>query len=100
MGLKFPVESCNGGSFVSQDQVVSTQFLQALKQQHYVGFDFKNGNQGVFGAGTIMKNAIELEYESLSDDSRVTESGARDMFFYVSVSKMLSIGNNVVSVSF
>ena len=76
------------------------QFTEALKQQHYIGFDFKNGNQGVFGAGTVMKNAIEFEYSSLSDDDRVTESGARDMFFYISVSKMLSIGNNVVSVSF
>ena len=100
MGLKFPVETCTGGSFVSKDQVVSTQFGEALKQEHYVGFDFKNGNQGVFGAGTVMKSAIEFEYSSLSDDDRVVESGARDMFFYVSVSKMLSIGNNVVSVSF
>ena len=47
-----------------------------------------------------MKNAIEFEYSSLSDDDRVTESAARDMFFYLSVSKMLTIGNNVVSVSF
>ncbi len=100
MGLKFPIETCTGGSFVSKDQVTSSQFETALKQQHYVGFDFKNGNQGVFGAGTIMKNAIEFEYSSLSDDDRVVESGARDMFFYVSVSKMLNIGNNVVNVSF
>ena len=100
ISMKLPVETTTGTKFVKDDMITSSTFTEPIAQEHFVGFDFKNGNAGIFGAGTIMKSAMEIEYSRTPEDSGITLSGARDLFFYVSVSKMLTIGNNVINVSF
>jgi hypothetical protein len=100
ISMKLPVETTTGTKFIKDDMITSSTFTQPIAQEHFVGFDFKNGNAGIFGAGTIMKSAMEIEYSRTPEDSGIQLSGARDVFFYVSVSKMLTIGNNVINVSF
>lgn len=64
----------------------------------YLGVDFENGNSGIFGAGTVMKTSMEIEHTCTPIDA--ISAQACDMFFYVRVSKLLSIGGKSISVSF
>jgi hypothetical protein len=68
---------------------------------HYVGLDFKNGNAGIQGSGTVMTSALEIDYTNTPNtggSGKQTEQ--HDMLFYVSISKMLSIGSSSIVVSF
>lgn len=68
---------------------------------HYLGIDFRNGNMGVFGAGTQQRSNLEIDYSVIPRTATFPKQDEqRDLFFYVKVSKLLTLGGNVVNVSF
>jgi len=68
---------------------------------HYLGFDFRNGNNGIFGAGSVQRQALEVDYSNTPrTDIKGNSASVKDVLFYASVSKMLSIGSNSIDVSF
>ena len=70
--------------------------------QHYLAIDFKNGNGGVFGGGTVQKQAIEIDYSSIARTAAAPNQDTQqfDVLFYLTVSKMLTIGSKSIDISF
>jgi len=70
----------------------------------YLGVDFRNGNSGVYGAGTPQKSALEVDFTASVPNGHVSNptiaSTTKDVFFYVNVSKLLSLGGKNISISF
>jgi len=68
---------------------------------HYVKVDFSNSNAGVFGSGTIMKTAAEIDYNITPRvGANPNQTVKNDMLFYPTISKLLSIGANEVNISY
>ena len=63
MALKLPYNSFNCDSRTDQiPQSDETLYLDYRGTQQYLAVDFSNGNGGVYGGGTIQRQAMEIEY--------------------------------------
>ena len=102
LSLKVPNQVFNGTKYAMEALSHNADYADLLGTQHYVGLDFKNGNNGIQGSGTVMTSALEVEYSNTpnNDSGRGNQALAHDVFFYVSYSKMLTIGQNMINVSF
>lgn len=102
LSLKMPYQVFNGTNYALEQQDFDADTSELLGSQHYVGLDFKNGNNGIQGSGTVMTSALEVEYSNTPNNGsgEDTQKDAHDVFFYVSFSKMLQIGQNMINVSF
>lgn len=102
LSLKMPYQVFNGTNYALEQQDFDPDTSELLGTQHYVGLDFKNGNNGIQGSGTVMNSALEVEYSNTPNNGsgEDTQRNAHDVFFYVSFSKMLQIGQNMINVSF
>lgn len=105
--LKIPYNAYNCNDFTLTQMNQSTQDLYKDYRGsfHYVGIDVRNGNQGVFGAGTIQQSAFEVDYKvtprnSSTSEQPIQKNVQRDVVFYPAVSKLLSIGQRTVDISF
>lgn len=103
MALKLPYGSFHVNN--RQNSIPqSAQHLYATYRgtQHYLAIDFKNGNGGVFGGGSVQKQAMEIDYEVIarSGANPNQASGQFDVLFYLEVSKMLTIGQRSIDISF
>ena len=79
----------------------SERFRDYRGEFHYLGVDFRNGNMGVFGAGTQQRSNLEIDYINTPRTATFPKQDEqRDLFFFVKVSKLLTLGGNVVNVSF
>lgn len=68
---------------------------------HYTKVDFSNANQGIFGSGTMMKTAAEIDYtHTPSSTAYPNQEVVKDMYFYATISKLLTIGANMVNISY
>ena len=68
---------------------------------HYVKVDFSNSNAGVFGSGTTMKTAAEIDYQiTPRANANPNQRVKNDMMFFATISKLLSIGANEVNISY
>ena len=68
---------------------------------HYVKVDFSNSNSGVFGSGTIMKTAAEIDYQiTPRTNANPNQTVKNDLLFFATISKLLSIGANEVNISY
>lgn len=107
MALKVPYQVYNGDRFgmvcmetagVGSDKGQVRNYISSF---HYLGFDFRNGNNGIFGAGTVQRQALEVDYTNTPRTAiKANSATVKDVLFYASVSKMLSIGSNSIDVSF
>jgi hypothetical protein len=97
-----PYQVFNGTSYALSEQNHNAEMADMLGSQHYIGLDFKNGNNGIQGSGTVMNSALEVEYSNTPNNGsgKNNQKDAHDVFFYVSHSKMLQIGQNMINVSF
>jgi hypothetical protein len=103
MALKLPYNSFNVDSRTSEiPQSDETLYLDYRGTQQYVAVDFSNGNGGVYGGGTIQRQAMEVEYTATPRQTANPNQVTRqvDVNFYLEVSKMLSIGARNVEISF
>jgi hypothetical protein len=103
MALKLPYNAYNVDNRTDKiEQNDQTLYLNYRGTQQYVALDFENGNPSVFGGGTIMKQALEVEYKATprttANPDQVNKQ--HEVLFYVSVSKMLAIGARSIEVSF
>lgn len=102
LSLKMPYQVFNGTEYALAQQTHDAEMADLLGSQHYLGLDFKNGNNGIKGSGTVMTAALEVEYSNTPNNGsgKDNQKDAHDVFFYVSYSKMLQIGQNMINVSF
>ncbi len=103
MALKLPYTSFHCNNRINAiPQSTQTLYLSYRGTQHYLAIDFKNGNGGVFGGGTVQKQAMEIDYEAITRvAANPTQPSTQfDVLFYLTVSKMLTIGSRSVEISF
>jgi len=103
MALKLPYNSYHVDNRTGQiPQSDQTLYLDYRGTQQYVAVDFSNGNGGVYGGGTIMRQAMEVEYQATPRTTTNPDQVARQINtnFYLEVSKMLSLGARNVEISF
>lgn len=103
MALKLPYRAFNAGARALSIPVTNQELASNyFGTQHYLAVDFQNGNGGVFGAGSVQKVAMEVEYETTPRyAAHPAQSNKQfDTNFYLTVSKMLTIGARNVEISF
>jgi hypothetical protein len=103
MALKLPYGAFHVNSRNSQiPQSDQHLYLKYKGTQQYLAIDFSNGNGGVYGGGTVQKQAMEIEYSTtpVVAVSPPQENRQFDVNFYLTVSKMLTISANKVEISF
>ena len=101
--LKLPIGACRVDPLTITNMNQSTQefYLDYRGGCHYVKVDFSNGNNGVFGSGTLMRQAAVIEQTYTSATVAFpNQKATRDMNFYPTISKLLSIGANQIAISF
>jgi len=101
--LKVPYNGWNvtEKSLNCYSQNTDVLYLDYRGKFHYTKVDFSNGNQGVFGSGTVMKTAAEIDYKITPRvGGNPSQTATYDMNFYVTISKLLTIGANEVSISY
>lgn len=101
--LKLPIGACRVDplTLANMDQSDQDFYLDYRGGTHFVKVDFSNGNNGVFGSGTLMRQAAVIEQTYVSATiTNPNQKATRDMFFYPTISKLLSIGANKISISF
>jgi len=101
--LKIPYNAweASNNSINKTTQNTNALYLDYRGGFHYLKVDFSNANSGVFGSGTIMKTATEVEYNITPRTlTNPPQKATNDMLFYASISKLLSIGANQVNISY
>jgi len=103
MALKLPYGSFHANNRINSIPQSPQHLYRTYRgRQHYLAIDFKNGNGGVFGGGSVQKQAMEIDYEvtarSGADPKQITTQF--DVLFYLEVSKMLTIGQRSIDISF
>ena len=101
--LKLPIGACRVDplTLANMDQSTQEFYLDYRGGTHFVKVDFSNGNNGVFGSGSLMRQAAVIEQSYVSATiTKPNQKATRDMFFYPTISKLLSIGANKISISF
>lgn len=103
LALKLPYFSFNVNARQGQiPQCDHTLYEDYRGTQHYLAVDFQNGNGGVFGGGSVQKQAMEVEYATTPQVTANPVQNARqfDSNIYLTVSKMLTIGQRSIDISF
>jgi hypothetical protein len=103
MSLKLPYAAFNVDNRVNAiPQSDQTLYLNYRGTQQYLAVDFQNGNGGVYGGGSVQRQAMEIEYQATPRIAANPTQTARQVetLFYLEVSKMLTIGANNVEISF
>ena len=76
-------------------------FTEYCGNFNYLGVSYRNGNSGVFGAGTVQTTPLEIHFDNVSRKQvDPVQVGEKDLFYFVSVSKRLVIGPANVMMSF
>jgi len=71
-------------------------------RMNYIGQSLRNGNQGIYGAGTAIRNPVELDLQVTPRSANFPDQVTKEyvMNFYVSNSKLLTINPNSVNITF
>ena len=78
-----------------------TNLLELMNRFHYTKVDFSNANSGVFGSGTMMKTAAEIEHTiTPRTATNPNQTQINDVFFYATISKLMTIGSSQVNISY
>jgi hypothetical protein len=102
-GLKVSNNSWSQTAHQANGQLVSANkdFTSYCGRFNYLGVNYRNGNDGVFGAGVVQTTPLEIHYDSTAaKTSNPNQVGEKDLFYYVSVSKRLVISQNAVQMTF
>ena len=103
MALKLPYGSFHVNNRVNSIPQSAKQLGRAIRGfAQYFAVDFKNGNGGVYGAGSVQKQALEIEYTVTPRvNAWPTQNNVQySTLFFLSVSKLLTIGSKMVEISF
>lgn len=93
--------TCDNNTVIN-NAVNTDEFNSDLRGRcHWVGFDFENGNNAVFGGGIQQVAPLEIQYTITRRTATYpTQTSAHEVLAYMSVSKLLTIGAGQVGVSF
>jgi len=82
--------------------VNTDEFNQDLRGRcHWVGFDFENGNNAVFGGGIQQTAPLEIQYTTTPRTASFpAQETTHEVLAYMSVAKLLTIGAGQVGISF
>lgn len=101
MKVPFNAFRCDSAALANYRQSTNPLYLDYRGGFHYIKVDFSNGNGGVFGSGTLMKTACEIDYSLVpATNANPKQDEKRDVFFYVTISKLLAIGANQINISY
>ena len=103
LSLKAPynVVNVNNHSINNTNQNNEALYADARGSMGQIGVDFSNGNLGIFGAGTQQRTALEFDITiTPRAGANPTQTGQKDLLFYASVSKLLTIGAQKIDISF
>ena len=103
LSLKSPfnVVNVNNHSINNTNQNNEALYRDARGAMGQIGVDFSNGNLGIFGAGTQQRTALEFDITiTPRTAANPTQTGQKDLLFYASVSKLLTIGAQKIDISF
>jgi hypothetical protein len=103
MALKLPMNACRVDTRVKQMPPMTDNLgLNYRGNAKYLAIDFTNGNGGVYGGGSVQKQAMEIEHNVTPTDSTnpIQQNRTFNSSFYLSVSKLLTIGARNVEISF
>ena len=101
MKVPFNAYRCDSAALANYRQSTNPLYLDYRGGFHYLKVDFSNGNGGVFGSGTLMKTACEIDYTLIpATNANPQQAEKRDVFFYVTISKLLAIGANQINISY
>jgi len=114
--LKVPFPAYNLNALSDQQYVLASpadatqrNFTVYEGKMHYIGQSFRNGNDGVVGAGTSMRVPLEINYKQSAVVSQASAdangqpqqvSKTYAMNHYVGATKILSISPSSVMISF
>ena len=101
--LKVPLNAWNvtNNSLNAYSQNTDPLYLDYRGNFHYVKVDFSNGNSGVFGSGSVMKTAAEIDYKvTPRTATNPVQTAKNDLYFYVTISKLLSLGASQINISY
>jgi hypothetical protein len=102
-GLKVSNNAWSQTALQANGQLVSSNkdFTSYCGRFNYLGINYRNGNDGVFGAGVVQTTPLEIHYDSTARKTvNPDQVGEKDLFYYVSVSKRLVISQNAVQMTF
>ena len=102
-GLKVSNNAWSQTKLQADGQLVSAEkdFTSYCGRFNYIGVNYRNGNDGVFGAGVVQTTPLEIHYDSTARKAaNPNQVGEKDLFYYVSVSKRLVISQNAVQMTF
>ena len=102
-GLKVSNNAWSQTKLQADGQLVSAEkdFTSYCGRMNFIGVNYRNGNDGVFGAGTVQTTPLEIHYDSTArKTTNPNQVGEKDLFYYVSVSKRLVISQNAVQMTF
>jgi hypothetical protein len=93
--------SCDNNTVLNAG-INTDEFNQDLRGRcHWVGFDFENGNNTVFGGGIQQVAPLEIQYSTTPRTGTFpSQETTHEMLAYMSVSKLLTIGAGQVGISF
>ncbi len=103
MTLKVPYNawSVTDQSLRAYEQSTNSLYLDYRGGFHYTKVDFSNANSGVFGSGTMMKTACEVEHTiTPRTATNPNQTQINDVFFYATISKLMTIGSSQVNISY
>jgi len=103
MALKLPMNACRVDTRVNQMPLMTDNLgLNYRGNAKYLAIDFTNGNGGVYGGGSVQKQAMEIEHNVTPTNatSPIQQNRTFNASFYLSVSKLLTIGARNVEISF
>ena len=101
--LKIPLNAWNVSdkSLNCYKQNNDPLYLDYRGNFHYLKIDFSNGNGGVFGSGTLMKSAAEIDYKiTTRTNASPVQNNKKNMLFYATISKLMTIGSNQITISY
>ena len=102
-GLKVSNNAWSQTKLQADGQLVSAEkdFTSYCGRFNYIGVNYRNGNDGVFGAGVVQTTPLEIHYDSTArKGANPNQVGEKDLNFFVSVSKRLVITQNSVAMTF
>lgn len=103
MTLKVPINAwqVTDQTLRASQQSTNSLYLDYRGGFHYTKIDFSNANSGVFGSGTMMKTAAEIEHViTPRTATNPNQTQINDVFFYATISKLMTIGANQVNISY
>lgn len=88
-------------AYLQPNLAINPEYFDYRGGFHYIKVDLSNANSGVFGSGTVMKTAAEIEHViTVRTETNPNQKTRMDVFFYATISKLMTLGQSQVNISY